>query len=451
MIQPKYLVFLVAIANVLWGLIPVFVVPVFQLHPDSILIMVFIRFAFSSGIIFSLVLVQAFLNEKRKKAHGGNKNLDFFQTGLKDLKAYFTTRNEAFKNSRRLVYIYIVAFFGVTLNVTTYFIGLNELSIVFMIVGAPGGSLLLVSLYDSIQGKERMTLFKGIYLCLMLLALVLSFLAVQGEILSNVSASLIGLVALVLNIISLFVMVTLLSKDSYAAAERIWRKPRTSNYRLMRAMAKMSVYMLFGAVSVFPIAIVGVLVPLGYISRISMAFFEDMVSFFQVSAHPDVIMLIVVCTFVPYLCLFLASSFWDADSSFTYESWSSILSLVDPVFSTTVSVLAGLEKVDYVFFLLTLIVLVLAILLRFVHERESKINALVFITVKHGYSKDVSKFLSGLPEIRRYAFITGDADVLIWATFSSILQYNNFLSKVGTRREIKIKFDWLGFVKKTYT
>nr|MDO8119117.1 hypothetical protein [Candidatus Sigynarchaeota archaeon] len=451
MIQPKFLVAVIALANGLWGLIPLYVMPLFQLYPDAIFIMTFIRFAFSSGIIFALIFLQLILNGRRTKAGYTGTRLAFFQTSWKDLKIYLVTRNKAFHGARRLAYIFIVAMFGATVNVTTYFIGLNELSIIFMIVGAPGGSLILISLYDSIQGKERLTMFKLVYLCLMFVALILSFLAVQGEVVSNISASFVGLVAFLLNILSLFVLFTQIGKDSYDERERIWQKARSGNYRLMRALTKMAIYMAFGSASIIPIAIAGASLPLGYLSRVSFAFFEHMVLFFQIAGNPNIFALVIVCTVLPYVCIFVASSFWDTDSSFTYESWSSILSLVDPVLSTTTSVLAGLEHVDIVFFVLTLVVLFLAILLRFVHERESKINALIYIKVLHGHGKEVYKFLMGQQEIRRFATITGDADIVIWATFGSILQYNNFLSRISTRKEIKIKFDLLGFVRKTYT
>ena len=452
--QPKYTVAFIILANVLWGIIPLFAIPIFQgLDPVTgtnqfaSLIIVFIRFLFAGIIMLSIVIFQIACNFARIRKDTPGK-LEYFQTSWQDIKKYLFTRNKSFYNSPRLWYIFVLAFFGVTLNVASYFIGLNELPVAIMLMGAPGGFIIIISAYDVAKGKEKLSFFNGIYMFLLFLSLVLIVIAQAGgsEDISNKNLA-IGLFCLFLNIVCLFVNFAYMGRDNYAQKETIIRKPRTGNYRMMRTLVKLTLYFLFGALGTVIVVPFCLILPIPYLNALGIEFITRVGFFFTGAYFSQLAILVVACTVGPNLCIFLASSWWDAESQFTFEGWSSILSLVDNMTSIIVSFLAGFSKLDSLFLTLTVIVLAVAVLLRFVHEREAKINAIIYLKLKEGTLKPALQFLHNIHEIRKFFYITGRADVLVKATFGSTREFYTFLTRVTYEKDIKIMWDSISFIE----
>ena len=447
------LVNFIVLANILWGFVPLFVVPVFAVHPYSTFTIVFIRFVTSGIILFGIASIQLLFNALRVRALAkdpNSKRFAYFNTSLRDLVPYLKSKNKVFGNHSRQVYIIVLAFFGVTLNIATYFISIQELPIIIALIGSPGGVIIAVSAYNLAKGKERMSMFKGIYIFLMIMSLFLS-VAATPQTKKNQSITIEGLVALVLNIISMFVFFVYSGRDGYAVEEKIWKRNKGGNYRLMRLFIKLSIYTFEGGLLIIPVALVSFLIPDHFLHAISSQLFIDFLSLGTFFANWRVIVLIVLCTVGPNLANFFAAAFWDSESSLTIESWFSILNQVDTLTSTLVSVLAGFQVVNVVFFVITFIVLSVAILLRYVHEAETKVNAIIFLKVKFGAKQDVLRFLSHIPEIRKFYLITGPATYMIKATFGSMKEYFNFITLLETKPEIKIKFEWNSFIEDIQT
>jgi hypothetical protein len=350
----------------------------------------------------------------------------------------------------RLGFIFILAFFGVTLNVSTYFIGLRQLPLTAMLLGAPGGFIILAAFYNVAKGKEKLSLFKAVYIVLMILALVLITLAQQANA-TTTQPTMVGYIALLLNIISVLIYYVYVGRDSFAAEEKILKRPRSGNYRLMRTMVKLMMFMIFGAVSTVAIVPACMMIPVPYLNALGQGFLDTVGLFFTGAFLPQIVAMIIACTVLPNLLIFLASTWWDSETTLTFESWTSILNVVDPMASIMISVIAGLQQVDVLFLALTVVVLVVAILLRFVHERETKINVLIFLKVKHGFLKNVLHFLILFKAIRKFFYVTGKQDIMLKATFGSIREYYQFLSQVALRKEIKVKFDMLSFIDDVIT
>ncbi|MEX2715828.1 MAG: Lrp/AsnC ligand binding domain-containing protein [Candidatus Sigynarchaeum springense] len=448
--QPRFLIAFIVTSNVVWGLIPIFAVPILDAYPDATLSIVFIRFFFASIIMFAFVAIQAFLNAIRIRHHPESGALAFFQTSWKDLKIYLGSRNKGVMNLPRLCFIFILGFFGVTLNVSTYFIGLRQLPLTFVLLGAPGGFIILTALYNVAKGKEKLSLFKAIYIILIFLSLVLISLA-QKQDSTTTEPTIVGIIALLLNIMAMFIYYVYVGRDNFAPEEKILKRPRSGNYRLMRTSIKLVVFMAFGTLATVAIVPACIMLPIHYLNVLGWGFVNTIGVLFSGVFLPNLLSMILVCTVLPNLLIFLASTWWDPETTFMFEAWTSILNTVDPITSITTSVLAGFQQVDALFLALTIIVLVIAILLRFVHERESKINALIFLKTQHGSLKDTLQFLVGLKEIRKFFYITGKPDIMLKTTFGSIREYYHFLSHVATRRTIKIKFDMLSFIEHVRT
>jgi hypothetical protein len=120
---------------------------------------------------------------------------------------------------------------------------------------------------------------------------------------------------------------------------------------------------------------------------------------------------------------------------------------LDNMASIIVSFLAGFSKVEVMFLIITVIVLVVAILLRFVHEREAKINVILYLKLKEGTLKSALHFFHNLHEIRKFFYITGKADVLVKATFGSTREFYAFLTRITYEKDIKIMWDNISFVE----
>ncbi|NMC03955.1 MAG: hypothetical protein GYA24_02025 [Candidatus Lokiarchaeota archaeon] len=447
--QPRVLIVLIIVANMVWGLIPVAAVPVLAAYPDATLAIVFIRFSVSSLFILAFIVIQVILNAVRQHRTSPG-SLSFFQTSWGDLKRYLGSRNAGFGNWPRVGSIFLLGFFGVTLNVSTYFIGMRQLPLTFMLLGAPGGFIMLAAMYNVAKGKEKLSLFKAVYITLIFLSLVLIALAQQQNV-TTVQPTLIGIIALILNIVSVFIYYVYMGRDKFAPEERILKRPRSGNYRLMRTTIKLVLFMASGALATLAIVPACIAFPVPFLNDLGWGFIDTIGLFFNGAFLPEMFFMILACTVLPNLLVFLASTWWDPETTLTFESWSSILNVVDPMASITTSVIAGLQQVDILFLVLTIIVLIIAVLLRFVHERETKINAVIFIQIKHGALKDVLQFLVGFKDIRKMFYITGRQDLMIKTTFGSIREYYHFLSRIAVNKAIKIKFDMLSFVEKVIT
>ncbi|HME55238.1 MAG TPA: hypothetical protein VKM55_23725 [Candidatus Lokiarchaeia archaeon] len=454
--QPKYAVSFIILANIFWGIIPLFAIPIFRgadpvisgaTNEFASLIVVFIRFLFAGVIMLSIVVFQLICNSARSRQKEPGK-LEYFQTSWQDIKKYLFSRNKNFYNAHRLWYIFIIALFGVTLNVATYFIGLNELPVAILLMGSPGGFIILVSVYDVAKGKEKLSYFNAIYIFLLFLSLILIVIAQEGgsEDLSKKDLT-IGFICLLLNIVCLFINFAYMGRDTYAQSETIVRKSRAGNYRMMRTLTKLTVYFLFGALGTIIAVPICLILPIPYLNELGTEFVTRIGFFFTGLYFWQLAVLVVVCTVGPNLCVFLASAWWDNESQFTFQSWNSILSLIDNMTSIIVSFLAGFSKVDPLFLTLTVIVLGVAILLRFVHEREAKINAIIYLKIKEGTLKSTLQFLHNIHEIRKFFYITGRADILVKATFGSTREFYTFLTRVTYEKDIKIIWDNISFVE----
>lgn len=441
--EPRTLIACVLVTNVCYGLIPLAAVPLFEDWPDVMLLLVLARFTVAGGILACIAAMQFLL--ARRAGRSEIVRPSFFQATTSDMATYLKSKNKSAHDLPRLAYIAILAFFGVTVNSSTYLVALDQLSIVFVLVVLPGVAMLLVTGYNMATGRERTGLFKGTYVFLMILALGITFLA-TGEALAF-NATLEGILSLMLNVASLFILFVYVGRDGYAPEEKIWKKDPRGNYKLQRTLVKVSTYMLLGGAFTVPVAAAGLAFPGSHLNAISVAFWTYLPRLGEFLLDPRVIALVVACTVAPNLLLFIASTFWDAENSLRLEAWTSTLNLVDPITGTVASVLAGLERVDLVLMTITVIVLAVAILLRLVHERETKINAVIFLKVRLGSKRDVYKFLSMQPDVRKFYVITGAADILIKATFGSVKEFHEFVARVGLHEEIKVKFDMTAFVK----
>ncbi|MHA1372583.1 MAG: hypothetical protein ACTSRA_23040, partial [Promethearchaeota archaeon] len=239
-----------------------------------------------------------------------------------------------------------------------------------------------------------------------------------------------------------------MSRDNYHPDEEIWKRERRDNYLLVRTLIKLGLFMLFGAFSIFIFIPIGLLQPGSYLNRLSVAFLRQFELFWVILFDIRMIALILLCTVLAFLLLFIPSTFWDTESTLSLDQWNSILYLLDPIFGTSITLILGFEKAKTFLMVITLIILSVAILLRFVHEKESKVNVLIFLDVRFGKQREILKYLSTLPEIRKHYWITGIADIMIKATFGSIGEFYKFLTNLGINENIKIKYDYISFVTK---
>lgn len=443
--KTSILIIFLVFSNFLFGTISVFAVPLLRMPGNSILIIVFLRFVGGGIIMLFLVFIQLLLKKYHDNKNG--ENYSFFQTNWSDLKHYLTSKNARFFNLHRLLYLFLLGFFGITVNVVTYFIGLEELSIVLMLVGSPGGTIIVIAFYNS-KNKEKLTLFKGVYLFMMFFALVITFLATENTL--SVKATITGILALFVNIVALFILFVYMGRDSYARVEKIWQKKQGGNYTLMRTLVKLAIFMLFGGVSVLLLLPFGYIFPGSYFTELANGFLEQFAHIWLLLFNPNMIVLILCNTVLAYLLLFVPATFWDVEHSLSLDQWNSILYLLDPITGTTLSVALGYETANIPLLATTLVLLAIAILLRYVHEKESRFSAIIFIDVTFGSQKAMLQHLSTFPEIRKYYWTTGISDMMIKANFGSINEYYSFITQLGIKKEIKIKFDLSSFVKKCH-
>ena len=157
--QNKNILFLI-IANILWSLIPVIVLGLFD--EFSIITIIFLRFFFSAIVLLSLAIIFVFINNK----YTSNERI-----GFKELFQFTISKNKDFFNLRYIYYIAILGFIGILLQLIFFFLALKYTTISLTMIGFLI-SIIMVAIF--VHKSEKLDLFKMLYLLVLIFSIVIT-------------------------------------------------------------------------------------------------------------------------------------------------------------------------------------------------------------------------------------------------------------------------------------
>jgi drug/metabolite transporter (DMT)-like permease len=427
----KY-IFCIIVANVLWAFIPI---PVSSLFNDvSIFLVVFLRFFVTGLIFFGLAVGFVLLY---------NKYSSKSPISLETLFKFTIHKNNNFFSLRNIGYFATLGFFGIILQLITYFLALKLTTISLAMIGFSISVIVLV-LYQHGVKAEKLDVFKALYIIILVVSIIVIVLVKLEETqISGVEINYGGIFFVVSFGLCLTFFQIAVKKDSYSRIE-VEELNKNKIYKLPRLFMKLSLTLLLGVALMFPFTLLILLIPVQTeVTQEIVQFFTQFPEVGLIFLRWEVLFLVFGATVVPYFLVFWASVKWSS-YNLTFSQWNSILTIIEPAGGILFGVLIVREYFPLGYLLIVLFLLLTSIIFRYVHETTNKINAYLLISRKRKIMKDLPLKLLKLNGVISVDSLIGKYDLLVNVRTNSITHFrylvNEDLRKIGDVSEIKIFF-----------
>jgi len=420
--QNKNILFII-LANILWSLIPIVVLGLFDEY--SIITIIFLRFFFSAIVLFTLACLFVLINNKNP----ANQRIEF-----RDLFRFIISKNKGFFNIRYIFYFAILGFFGIILQLIFFFLSLKLTTISLTMIGFQL-SIIIIAFYEHGNKSEKLDLFKALYLLVLIFSIAIIIFVKLEQ--TGVIISSIGFISIILFTICLSFFQIGISKDIFSK-EEIKLINKNEDYKIPRLLIKISLMFFMGIVIMFPFILIIYLFP--FQTELT---FETAQFFLELSNIPiillrwEIIFLILFTTIIPYLLIFIAYAKWNP-YSLTYRQWNSILTIIEPIGSILFGVIFNVESFPFLFLSVVLFLLNVSILLRYVHESTNRVNAFILITRHKGTMENLALKLLKYDGVSCVQYLVGTHDIILNIKANSIRDlYYLVNKKIRGLKEIK--------------
>ncbi len=430
--QNKSSIIYIIVANLLWSLIPVIVLNLF--NEISIITIIFLRFFVSGILLFCIALILI---------HYNNRYTSNDKIFLRQSLQFTQFKNETFFNLKNIIYFSILGFVGIILHILGYFLTLKTTSIAFAMIGFQV-SIIMVALYDHGSKSERLDFFKILYLILLMFSIwIIIIIELQQSSQGLVNITLVGFSYIALFSCCLAFFHIVVRKDHYHE-EEILIINRNQNYKIIRLILKTSLTFILGVFLMIPLLLFILIFPIkGDLSIEVEQFFIELPRMIQVLFRWEIIFLILFSTITPFMLIFLAGVNWST-YNLTFSQWASILTIIEPFGALFFGVLFMKESFPIEFLIIVLFILAISILFRYAHETRNKINAFIILKLKQSFLKNTAVKLLKIEGITSVDSLVGSHDLLLNVKTNSIKSFyflmNNTIRKINGVSEIKILF-----------
>lgn len=404
--QNKY-IFHIIIANILWSLIPIIVVGLF--NELSIFLIIIIRFFWAGIALFGLAIILV---------HFNNKNPANSKLGFAELFDFIKCENKNFFGWKNLYYYAIMGFIGIVLQIVWFFFAIKTTSIAFAMIGFII-SIIIVAIYEHEVRSEKLDVFKILYLTLLVFSIgIIIFIGASNNMSEETNISSLGILYVILFSICLSFFQLITKRDSYTTSEiKIINK--NPNYKIPRLLIKISITFLFGTILLIPFLLLFSLIPIetDFSEEINLlwAQFLDISLVFRW----EIIFLIIFATILPYILVFISQVKW-TPFNLTFSQWTSILTIIEPIGTLFFGFLLINEDFPLPFLIIVLFLLIMAILFRYAHESINKVNAYILIEKKPGILSKLPLKLVKLDGVCCVNSLIGTHDLLVHVKTNSI-------------------------------
>lgn len=419
--QNKNILFII-FANILWSLIPVIVLGLFDEY--SIITIIFLRFFFSAIVLLSIAIIYVQFNNR----YTSNERIEF-----KDLFQFSLSKNKDFFNLRYIYYFAILGFIGIILQLIFFFLALKFTTISLTMIGFQL-SIVIIAFYEHGNKFEKLDIFKTLYLVVLIFSITIIIIVKSEQ--TGIIFSSLGFLYIILFTICLTFFHIIVTQDKFGKKE-IKLINKNENYKIPRLLIKISLMFFAGIGLMFPFLILLYLLPFQTdLTYETINFFLDLSSIHIILLRWEIIFLIVFSTIVPYLLLFIAYAKW-TPFYLTYRQWNSILTVIEPIGSILFGVIFSVEIFDPVFLLVVLFLLIVSIFLRYIHETTSKVNAFIMIKRRKGAMNKLALNLLKNEGICCVQYLVGKYDIILNIKTNSIRDlYYLVNEKIRNLREI---------------
>lgn len=421
-------VFYIIVANILWGLIPIVVSDLF--NEVSVLTVTFIRF-FYCGIFFLILSLFLILYN--------NKFTDNKAISIKIYLHFFKNKNEKFYNLRYIYYFALLGYIGVVMQIFFYFMALKLTSIAIVMIGFIISNVLM-AIYQHSR-SERLDVFKLLYISMLIFSIGI---IVYVKMLEYNQFAVNGLIYMVIFSLCMLFFHIFSNNDPYTKKElEIINDNKT--YKLIRLLIKLSFIFLFGILLLLPTLLILYFIPIEPSLSVEISKFFQQLFDVSIIFRWDIQFINIFSTILPYLFLFLAFVNWNP-YNLTYNQWSSVLMVIEPTTALLFGVIILNEFFPLVFLIITLFLLIVSILFRYIHENSVKVSICMLLSVKEGNMKKLPLKLLKYNGITNIEVLIGTYDMLLTIKQSSIRDF--FLLETELRNLEEIQKTTILFINK---
>ncbi len=424
-------IIILGFSNILWGFIPLPASNLFEIY--SSLLIIFTRFMFMS--FFLLLTVGVLLIFDRIKEKDKNKSIN-----LRKLFLYLKSRNSEFFKFPQWAYLLTVGFFGLNSMTILFFLALKTIGVITTSIGVLV-SLVIVTAINWGRGKEEMTKFKVLYLTTLIGAtFILGYISqIYSESESSVSFGSIVLVLIYGIALAFFVITGSTDKMSLKEFKITKENPR---YQLIRTFFKLAMLSLFSASIYIPSLFL--MSKFDFNEQINSEiglFFTQLADWWKIALSIDGIILIIVCTIIPYFIYYLMAANWPKHTSFNL--WVGVMQLIEPL----INIIIGITLLNEIFPLSWLLIVIflfgIAIFTRYLSETETQIFAIFLLKIKPQFQLAAMQKAFAIKPVKEVSHMIGDYDVFLDTQLHSSQALNKFIQQDILTLPGLIRYDFL--------
>ena len=426
-------IIILSLSNVLWGFIPWPASNLFNQY--SSLLIIFTRFMFMS--FFLLLTVCFLLVFDRIKEKDKNKNIN-----LKKLFLYLKSKNSEFFKFPQWAYLLTVGVFGLNSMTILFFLALKTIGVITTSIGVLI-SLVIVTAINWGRGKEEMTKFKVLYLTTLIGAtFILGYISqIYSENPNQSSLSFGSIVLVIIYGIALSFFVITGSTDKMGLKEYriIKENPR---YQLIRTFFKLAMLSLFSALIYIPSLFL--MSKFNFNDQINSEitlFFTQLSEWWKIALTIDGIILIIVCTIIPYFIYYIMAANWPKHTSFNL--WVGVMQLIEPL----INIIIGITILNEIFPLSWLLIIIflfgIAIFTRYLSETETQIFAIFLLKIKPQFQLAAMQKAFTIKPVKEVSHMIGDYDIFLDTQLHSSQALNRFIQQDILTLPGLIRYDFL--------
>ncbi|UYP48385.1 hypothetical protein NEF87_004670 [Candidatus Lokiarchaeum ossiferum] len=417
-------ILILVLVNVLVGLGPLFIKFLPSLSPFSITFVRFFISALLELVIIIVLYIRLYFQFKNKDCV-----LDFRTIVKQSLKNYYGGKNSQFLKGRsQLLYLAWVGFLQVGIVVPFYYLSFEYMGVVLSTITSCSIPIIVIAFINWAQKHEEMGAFKLIYLFLLVAGVITIAFSRTGN--ENQKLSFIGVFVLILSTIAYISYLVSVGRDSQLRVKlfdhfRVSGFPNSKKIiqtvNLLRSFLKLFGMHFFGTLCLLILSVIlSFIAPNGEIGlKCHQFLYIDIKSFGSLLLNPFVLSIALICTLLPFFLQLFASMKWPR-FTLSFESWNSILIVIQPLMGLYIGLIIWGEPIqsDYVIF--TTIFLVISILIRYLHENSNFMLVLFTVRVINVNAKKLITFLHSIKEIDEINYSLGRYGLLIHASVRSL-------------------------------
>jgi drug/metabolite transporter (DMT)-like permease len=424
---------LLILSTLMWGIIPWPAANLFKEY--SIFLVAFSRFLMMGIVLLGIVTIMLVWSKIQFSIKNANKTITQNSSGqvlsAQNLFKYLKSRNEEFFSLPQWLYLIIVAIFGMSGNIVLFFWGLKTLGAIITSIGYII-ALIFVTTVNWGTGKEDVSNMQILYLITLFASMIIIGIIGLDQNQTPISFAdpntiiefviLIGLYSLSLG----FLLIS-------TGADRL----NQSELNLLRSNPQYSRLRIFFKIGFISIASAILLIPELFIinflplspditSEISN-FLTNLGDWWELSITMEGIILIFICTIIPYMIYFNLALNWPKNTSF--DLWAGVIQILEPI----VNILIGIVMLNEVFptswLIMVIFLMLIAIITRYLSETESQILGILLLNINPKHEKNAMNYCFHLRSVRTVESLIGEHDIICQLRVTSQKALNKLIQE----------------------